>query len=188
MHKTRLLPFTKKSCGRPGRKGGFQGNITLVLAIPTNLYKGVNFINRSFAKTVGMRKVLVILGFIAAAQTVSAQQIDSIFFNLYTDSLKKGFYNYISVDGKLSNGQWLPLDTSHIRLISNAGFFKGNDLYIDSSYTDETVKVKAILKTNPRVSIETEIYIRKRGFDEPLKSDQEILDEMQKSSKKKRGS
>lgn len=134
-----------------------------------------------------MRKVLVIIGFMLAANAVSAQKVDSIYFHLYTDSLKKGFYNYISVDGKLSNGQWMPLDSTSIRFISNAGFFKGNDLFIDSSYNGETVKVKAILKSNPQVWKETIIYIRKRGFDEPLKTNEEILEEMRSKGKKSKG-
>ena len=134
-----------------------------------------------------MRKVLVIMGFILAANAVSAQKVDSIYFHLYTDSLKKGFYNYISVDGKLSNGQWTPLDSTSIRFISDAGYFKGNDLFIDSSYNGETVRVKAILKSNPKVWKETIIYIRKRGFDEPLKTNEEILDEMQRKGKKSKG-
>lgn len=133
-----------------------------------------------------MRKLIVILGFIFIADAASAQQVDSIYFNLYTDSLKKGFYNYINVDGKLSNGSWTPLDTTHIRLVSDAGFFKGNDLFIDSTYTAETVRVKVILRSNPKVWKETEIYIRKRGFDEPLKSDKQLLEEMQSKSRKGR--
>jgi hypothetical protein len=134
-----------------------------------------------------MRKVLVILGFILAANAVSAQKVDSIYFHLYTDSLKKGFFNYINVDGKLANGQWAPLDSNSVRLISNAGFFKGNDLFIDSSYNGETVRIKAILKSNPLVWKETVIYIRKRGFDEPLKTNEEILDEMKNKRKKSKG-
>ena len=132
-----------------------------------------------------MRKIIVILGFIFCAQGVSAQKVDSIYFNLYTDSLKKGFFNYISVDGKLSDGTWSPLDSTHILFLSDAGFFKGNDLFIDSSYTDDKVRVKAILKSNPKVWKETLIYIRKRGFDEPLKSDKEVLDEIMRKSKGK---
>jgi hypothetical protein len=132
-----------------------------------------------------MRKVFIVLVFLAAYGVSTAQKVDSIYFHLYTDSLKKGFYNYINIDGKLSNGTWMPLDTSQVRLISNGGFFKGNDLYIDSSYTDETVKVKAVLRTNPAVWKETTIYIRKRGFDEPLKTNDEILYEMQNKKRKK---
>jgi hypothetical protein len=134
-----------------------------------------------------MRKILVVLGFIMAANAVSAQKVDSIYFHLYTDSLKKGFYNYINVDGKMSDGTWTPLDSSEILFISDAGFFKGNDLFIDSSYKGETVRVKAILKKNPAIHKETVIYIRKRGFTEPLKTNEQILDEMrQKSANSKR--
>lgn len=136
-----------------------------------------------------MRKILVVLGFILAANAVSAQKVDSIYFHLYTDSLKKGFYNYINVDGKLSNGTWTPLDSTQILLISDGGFFKGNDLFIDSSYKGETVRVKAVLKSNPSVHKEVVIYIRKRGFTEPLKTNEEILEEMrQKSAKSKKKS
>ena len=115
----------------------------------------------------------------------SAQKVDSIYFHLYTDSLKKGFYNYINVDGKMSDGSWRPLDTTAIRLIANTGFFQGNDLYIDSSYMEPYIKVKAILRADPRIWKETVIYIRKRGFDEPLKTNEEIIDEMRKGQKTK---
>jgi len=135
-------------------------------------------------KPSGMRKILVVLGFILAANAVSAQKVDSIYFHLYTDSLKKGFYNYINVDGKLSDGTWTPLDSTQVLLISDAGFFKGNDLFIDSSYKSETVRVKAVLKSNPSVHKEVVIYIRKRGFTEPLKTNEEIMDEMRRSSAK----
>jgi hypothetical protein len=136
-----------------------------------------------------MRKFLVILVLVMVANAVSAQKVDSIYFHLYTDSLKKGFYNYINVDGKLSNGTWTPLDSTQVLLISDGGFFKGNDLFIDSSYKGETVRVKAVLKTNSSVHKEVVIYIRKRGFTEPLKTNEEILDEMrQKSAKSKKKS
>jgi hypothetical protein len=142
-----------------------------------------------------MRKILAVVGFILAANAVFAQKnvatqkVDSIYFHLYTDSLKKGFYNYINVDGKLSNGTWTPLDSTQILLISDAGFFKGNDLFIDSSYKEETVRVKAVLKSNPSVHKEVIIHIRKRGFTEPLKTNDEILNEMrQKSAKSKKKS
>ena len=126
----------------------------------------------------------MVLGFIVAANAVSAQKVDSIYFHLYTDSLKKGFYNYINVDGNMSDGTWSPLDSTQILFISDAGFFKGNDLFIDSSYKGETVRVKAVLKSNPAIHKETVIYIRKRGFTEPLKTNDEILDEMRQRSVK----
>jgi len=131
-----------------------------------------------------MGKILVVLGFMIITNAVSAQKVDSIYFHLYTDSLKKGFYNYINVDGKLSDGSWAPLDSTQVLFISDAGFFKGNDLFIDSSYKAETVRVKAVLKSNPSVHKEVVIHIRKRGFTEPLKTNEEIMDEIRRSSAK----
>lgn len=130
------------------------------------------------------KTIFLILLFIAAKPSFS-QKIESIYFNLYTDSLKKGFYNYINVDGKDSKGQWQPLDSSTIVFTCNTGYFKGNDLFIDSSYTGETVTVKAIVKNNPALWKETTIYIRKRPFTEPLKTNEEVLSEIRDKKKKK---
>lgn len=138
----------------------------------------------TFAQTFDMRKIIIVLSLILVANAASAQKVDSIYFHLYTDSLKKGFYNYISVDGKLSDGSWSPLDSTQVLFISDAGFFKGNDLFIDSSYNGDKVRVKAVLKKNPSIHKEVVIHIRKRGFDEPLKTNEEILEEMRKKSAK----
>ena len=113
-----------------------------------------------------------------------SQKIEGIYFNLYTDSLKKGFYNYINVDGKFSDGNWLPLDSTHIIFTANTGHFDGNDLFIDSSYTADSVKVRAALRNDPAVWKEVVIHIRKRPFTEPLKTNEEILDEMKKKRRK----
>jgi hypothetical protein len=134
-----------------------------------------------------MRKFLLIGLVLLASGAVHAQKVDSIYFNLYTDSLKKGFFNYINIDGKLSNGSWQPLDSSQITLSSDGGYFKGNDLFIDSSFRGETVRVKAVLRSNPSVWKEAVIHIRKRGFTEPLKTNDEILDEMRRNTKKSKG-
>jgi hypothetical protein len=131
-----------------------------------------------------MRKFFTLICFIIVAQLASAQKVDAIFFNLYTDSLKKGFYNYISVDGKLSDGNWQPLDSSQVLFSANTGHFKGNDLFIDSSYKADSVVVKATLKANPAIRKEVVIYIRKRGFDEPLKTNDELFEEMRQRSRK----
>ena len=119
----------------------------------------------------------------------SAQKIDSIYFHLYTDSLKKGFYNYINVDGKTTNGNWMPLSSQELDFSTNNDTclkLQNKDLFIDSAYVKETVTVKATLKSNPRVWKEVTIYIRKRGFDEPLKTNQEILDEMSRQPARKK--
>ncbi|MDQ3682951.1 MAG: hypothetical protein M3352_07750 [Bacteroidota bacterium] len=133
-----------------------------------------------------MSKLILLFTFIIIYSGSSAQKIEAIFFNLYTDSLKKGFYNYINIDGKASDGTWMPLDSTQIIFRANTGHFKGNDIFIDSSYTADTVKVKAILRANPAIWKETIIYIRKRGFDEPLKSNDEILNDIRNNSRKKK--
>jgi hypothetical protein len=132
-----------------------------------------------------VKKILFLIALVTAGKLSFSQRIESIYFNLYTDSLKKGFYNYISVDGKDNKGQWQPLDSNTIIFTCNTGYFKGNDLFIDSSYTGETVTVKATLKNNPALSKETTIYIRKRPFTEPLKTNEEVLSEIREKRKKK---
>ena len=133
-----------------------------------------------------MRKLLYIFLITGTFLQAQSQKVQSITFNLYTDSLKKGFYNYINVDGKMSDGNWQPLDSSIITFSASTGFFKGNDLFIDSSFTGDKVIVRATLKSNPAIKKDTIIYIRKRGFDEPLKSSEEILEEMRTNNRKKK--
>lgn len=138
-----------------------------------------------------MKKIVLLILLVAGGKWASAQKIDSIYFHLYTDSLKKGFYNYINVDGKTADGKWLPLTADEL-IFSTANdstlSFKNNDLFIDSAYKKETVTVKAILKSNPAVWKEVTIYIRKRGFDEDLKTNEEILQEYTKPQGKKKKS
>ena len=133
-----------------------------------------------------MRKVILLSFFITCYLFSSAQKIEGIYFNLYTDSLKKGFYNYINVDGKFSDGTWLPLDSTQLLFSANTGSFKGNDLFIDSSYTADSVLIKVSLKKEPAVCKKIVVYIRKRGFDEPLKTDSEILEDIRSAPRNKR--
>ncbi len=142
---------------------------------------------RTLRKRQVLRKILpCLLLFIVLASSASAQKVESIHFNLYTDSLKKGFFNYINIDGKMSDGNWMPLDSTEISFSSNAGFFKGNDLFIDSAFRGEKVKVRAALKSDPKVYKEITIYIRKRGFDEPLQTSQEIINDMMEHNRKRK--
>lgn len=129
-------------------------------------------------KRQSMKKALLLLCLFAAAKFCDAQRIDSLYFHLYTDSLKKGFYNYINVDGKTADGRWMPLlakDVFFVLKDSSSLRFQDNDLFIDSTYNAETVSIKAVLKSNPSVWKEVVIYIRKRGFNEPLPTNDEIL-------------
>lgn len=109
---------------------------------------------------------------------MKAQQIDSIFFHLYTDSLKKGTHNYINVDGKLSDGRWLPLTSKEIQFSASACQFSGNDLIIPPDFNGDRITVKAVLKSRPSTWLERTIWIKKMP-DPELPSKEDIL----KSSK-----
>jgi hypothetical protein len=115
------------------------------------------------------------------------QQVDSIYFHLYTDSLKKGVHNYINVDGKLNNGRWLPLSAKEIELSTTGGKFEGNDLVLPANFKSEKVTVKAILKNNPAVWKEIDIWVKILENDESLLSGSNIvIPTPGTSSKKKR--
>lgn len=129
-----------------------------------------------------MKKCLPILILVACTK-LQAQKIDSIYFHLYTDSLKVGVHNYINVDGLLSNGSYRPLSSKQIIFQSNTGEWFGNDLLIDSSYKKDSVVITASLRENPSVIKKVTIYIKKNA-DRPLKTEQQVLDEMQKKKNK----
>jgi len=108
-----------------------------------------------------MKKSLLAVVVVFMSIPAFSQKVDSIFFHLYTDSLKKGQHNYINVDGKLSNGQWQPLTSKQIQFSSSACEFDGNDLIIPSDFKEEKIKVRAELKTNSSIWKEVTIWIKK---------------------------
>lgn len=117
-----------------------------------------------------------------------AQQVESIEFHLYTDSLKKGVYNYINVDGKLSDGSWRPLNSKLIQFSSNAGTWDGNSLIIDSAYNKDSVVVTAVLKGNAALQKTITIYMKKNLVGERLKTEEELMNEWNgKGTQRKRG-
>ena len=125
--------------------------------------------------TVSIKQLLLLLVVITTSVAGHTQQVDSIYFNLYTDSLKKGVHNYINVDGKLSNGRWLPLTNKEIDFTASVGKFMGNSLVIDTAFKGEKVTVKAVLKNNTAIWKETTIYMKKVESIERLKTVDEIL-------------
>jgi hypothetical protein len=125
-----------------------------------------------------------LLLFISTA--VKAQQIDSIYVNLYTDSLKKGTYNYINIDGRLSNGRYLPLDSNDIALTASVGKFYGNTLFIDKNISEDKVIIKAVLKKKPAVYREFVIYVKQKPDDENLKTVDELMNAAPPAKKKRR--
>jgi len=124
---------------------------------------------------------------VAFTAKASSQQVDSIYFNLYTDSLKKGslHYNYINVDGKLNDGSWLPLDSTQVILTASTGKITGNVLMLDSAEKAIFVLITATLRSNPLVRKEVKIYIKKVLNDELLKSEEELIEGWQKPNRRK---
>ena len=121
-----------------------------------------------------MIRILPVIFFSLLTASASAQKVDSIYFHLYTDSLKKGQHNYINVDGKLSNGRWQPLTSKEIQFSCPNATFSGNELIIPDDFSAEKVTVKAVLKSNPSIFIEKTIWIKKIP-DGPLPTKDEIL-------------
>ncbi|MBS1753604.1 MAG: hypothetical protein KF825_06835 [Ferruginibacter sp.] len=124
-------------------------------------------------------KYFLLFLFIVSFQFASAQKIESIYVNLYTDSLKKGTYNYINIDGKMPNGRYLPLDSTQLIFWASAGKFSGNSLWIDKNIKEEKIDIKVTLRSNPGMVKAFTMYIKKQP-DPPLKT----LDEVMKSKNK----
>ncbi len=115
-----------------------------------------------------------------------AQKVESIYVNLYTDSLKKGTYNYINIDGKLSTGKFIPLDSTDITFTSSDGRFSGNSLWIDPQFQKEKVSIKAVLKSDPSMFKEFTMYIKKKPNNEKLKTMDDLMNESKGNSKSSR--
>ena len=128
-----------------------------------------------------LKKYLPVL-FLFAFSAVKAQKIESIYVNLYTDSLKKGTYNYINIDGRLSNGKYLPLDSTQILFSSSYGKFYGNSLLIDKECTEEKVHIKVTMRNNPALYKEFVMYIKKKE-DGKLQTKEELMEDMKKRRK-----
>jgi hypothetical protein len=107
---------------------------------------------------------------------------------LYTDSLKKGQHNYINVDGKLSNGRWLPLTSKEIQFTCSAGKFDGNDLVIPTDLTDEKIEVKAILRADTLMWKDTTIWIKKLPDPEHLPGLNDVIKQNPPKKKQSRSS
>lgn len=130
-------------------------------------------------------KTLLFAILVCSFSSAKAQEIDSIFVNLYTDSLKKGTYNYINVDGLYTNGTYLPLDSTDIIFTSSHGKFHGNSLWLDPNCNIEKVKLKVVMRNKPGVSKEFEMYIKKKPDDEKLMTNEEVLEKIKEDIRRR---
>ena len=135
-----------------------------------------------------MRKpVISLLVFLFLHSAGPAQQIDSVFFNLYTDSLKKGTYNYINVEGRLSNGNIRPLDSTQLIFTASTGKFFGNSLWLPFETREEKVNITVISRQNDRQALYKTIFIKKKNDDENLLTPASELYEQRKTTRKRSG-
>jgi hypothetical protein len=109
-----------------------------------------------------MKKIILFAVLTIAFSGLYAQKVDSIYFHLYTDSLKKGQHNYINVDGKTPEGRWLPMTAKDIDFSCTSARFEGNELVIPENFSEKKVTVKAVLKSNPAIWIERTIWIKQK--------------------------
>lgn len=126
--------------------------------------------------------VFILISFASIAQK---QKVESIHVNLYTDSLKKGTYNYINIDGLLSNGRYIPLDSTDLDFSASSGKFYGNSLWIDKNCRDEKIDIKVSMRNNPSLHKEFVMYIKKKEDDQILPTPDEIIEQMKKKKKGK---
>ena len=122
----------------------------------------LSMLERHISNTGMLIRILFLIAFCSIKLCLGAQQVDSIYFNLYTDSLKKGTHNYINVDGKLSNGKWMPLTDREVRFSASACKFSGNELIIPADFAADKITIKAVLKSNPNLWLEKTIWIKKK--------------------------
>lgn len=134
-----------------------------------------------------MKKLFTLLVFTLGAFAAFGQKVDSIFFHLYTDSLKKGTHNYINVDGKFSNNKWLPLTAKEVKFTTSYGEFRGNELVIPDHPKEEKVTVRAELKADPSIWKEVTIWIKKKPDNEILPTRDEVMKPGKKSKNKRSG-
>ncbi len=123
---------------------------------------GSNFwkVRRSYQ--IQMKRLLMAVVLLYARLSGFGQVPDSIYFNLYTDSLKKGTYNYINVEGVFPDKRILPLDTTQLVFTSSFGRFYRNSLWIPFETTVEKVDITVQLRSKPSAMIRRTIYIKKK--------------------------
>lgn len=147
----------------------------IFLTIRVKFKAGNNFPHETNCLDNTVKFILITIFLFAAGKDVKAQTLDSIFFNLYTDSLKKGTYNYINVEGHFTDGTFLPLGEKEVKFTASEGKFTGNSLFIDSSFAGDRITIKAVVIRNSRLAIETAVYIKTSPDDEKLPTMEEVM-------------
>lgn len=80
----------------------------------------------------------------------------------------------------MTNGNYLPLDSTQLIFWASAGKFSGNSLWIDRGFNEDKVNIKVTVRNNPAMVKEFTIYIKKQP-DPELKTLDEIMKTKNKS-------
>ena len=134
--------------------------------------------------SVTLMKYFFTLLFFTCFFVSNAQKIDSIFFNLYTDSLKKGSWNYINVDAKLSNGKYMPLTSKQLIIKTSDGKLEGNSIWLDWDFKPEFITVDIQLKENPKVTRKQTIWVKKHDLQLHAPAQDSLLNQINQQNKK----
>ncbi|MBE7173067.1 MAG: hypothetical protein INR73_20995 [Williamsia sp.] len=134
-----------------------------------------------------LRSIFIFILLSGFCRLQAQQKPDSIFFHLYTDSLKKGTYNYINVDGKMHDGSWLPLTEAQLSFTTTGGRFERNSLLLDLDFTQEKVLITATLKSDTAISKSITIWIKKGVDTEKPRTKEEIDREIGQPRQRRKG-
>jgi len=94
--------------------------------------------------------------------TLSIPHVESIRFNHYADSLKRGIRFYLNVEGVFSSNQIFPLDTATIKFQTSAGQLLGQDLLLNvNDAATRFITVTAIYKKDTSMSISSTIPVKR---------------------------
>ena len=132
-----------------------------------------------------MKQVFFLFSFVFAFNFLKAQKIDSLFFNLYTDSLKKGSWNYINVDAKLSDGKYIPLTHEQLNIKVSNVKLQGNSVWIDWDFKDDSVVVNVELKKDVSVRRSITIWIKKKDLQLNAPLNDSLLQQINNKQKSK---
>jgi hypothetical protein len=93
--------------------------------------------------------------------TLTLPHLESIRFNHYADSLKRGIRFYLNVEGTFTSGKVYPLDTTAIKFQTSAGSLMGQDLLLNiNDNTTQTITVTAVNKSDAAMSITSTIPVK----------------------------
>ncbi|MBL0144480.1 MAG: hypothetical protein IPP48_00590 [Chitinophagaceae bacterium] len=90
----------------------------------------------------------------------------------------------------MSNGKYIPLDSTHLIFTASYATFKGNSLFIPWDFKAPKVTIHVALRNNPAIYKQFDIWVKTTDNNGKLKTADEILNDMQKASpakKKKKG-